>query len=119
MTTAAAARRSLKAREKRRGQNRRRHQRLREQAKALHTKLVGELGGICMLCQEDGTNAPLSIDHINGIGWDKAHNKYNSVDRVRRYYKEYQAGVPLRVLCVPCNSGYRPVSALDYPAAPF
>lgn len=119
MTSAAQARKSPEARKKRREEARRYTARRFELATALYAKLIAKLGGVCVICGEDGKTAPLSVDHVNGHGWPKQHNKYRFDTRVHRYYTEYEAGIKLRCLCVPCNSGNRPAQALNYPEAPF
>lgn len=55
--------------------------------------------GKCMFCNREKF---LSIDHPRGAGWDK--RRYNPAQRVRLYWREFYANVPLRVLCTRCNS---------------
>lgn len=118
MTTAADARRSLHARQQRREQARRYRARTMVRAKTLYSWLIDALGGSCALCGEDGSNAPLTVDHRNGLNWPKRHNEYGWPVRVYRYVEEFLSGVELRCLCLPCNSGYHPPAA-DLPEAPF
>lgn len=88
-------------------------------AKRMFDDLISRLGAICELCEEDGKNAPLEVDHVDGRGWEKPAREYRYDQRVKRYYEEFMRGVKLRVLCKPCNSGYRPPKATDFPPAPF
>lgn len=101
--------------EKRRARFRRRWATLQARADALRNDLVAKLGGRCARCEGDETH-PLTIDHVGGNRtWDL--HKLNPYRRVRRYVEEYLAGVPLRVLCLQCNSEERNTRAL--PPAPF
>jgi 5-methylcytosine-specific restriction endonuclease McrA len=100
-TTAREAHLSPKIREQRRAQRKRRSARLMQRAREQHAALAALLGGHCVYCGDTGINAPLSIDHVDGITW--SHKQYNLWDRVKRYWQEYRTGVRLRVLCVPCN----------------
>lgn len=102
MTTAAEARKSPTARLRRQAQYKRAHARNDVRAKALHAELVKLLGGRCETCDDDGQASPLSIDHKDGVKW-VIHN-LNFYRRTIRYWKEYREGVPLRVLCMVCNS---------------
>lgn len=75
------------------------------------------LGGQCARCEGDETT-PLTIDHVGGNRkWDL--HKMNPMTRVRRYWEEYRAGVPLRVLCLICNSEDRTNRHRDLEEAPF
>lgn len=114
MTTRARdARWNLKIREQRRQQRKRRSHRLMGRAREMHAELCKVLGGKCEKCGDNGTYAPLSIDHVDGITW--SHRQYNLWYRVRKYWDEYKAGVRLRVLCVPCNSSRgRPAEAVPF-----
>jgi hypothetical protein len=67
--------------------------------------LVELLGGRCALCGCTEIKL-LEIDHEDGIGW--SHNKLDSYRRARRYWREFFAGIKLRVLCRRCNAAYRP-----------
>lgn len=122
MTTAKYARKNYKARLKRREQAKRRRHRLMVEAKRMLADLISVLGGRCVICGESGENAPLTIDHKNGITWDRYAVRYDA--RVRRYYEEYIRGVPLRCLCLPCNSGNQPagsdeITAMQLEDVPF
>jgi hypothetical protein len=44
----------------------------------------------------------LQIDHVDGKAWQA--RKKTSHNRVARYWREYLAGVPMRVLCSSCNA---------------
>ena len=101
--------------EKRRARHRRYWETLQARADALRAALIAELGGRCARCEGDETY-PLTIDHVGGgRTWDlHALNPYR---RVLRYVEEHRAGVPLRVLCLQCNSEERNTRAL--PPAPF
>lgn len=69
-------------------------------------KVVGEE---CVLC---GSKEDLTIDHVDGIGWER--NAVSSSARVARYWRELEAGVRLRTLCNSCNGrdGQKQRSAL-------
>lgn len=43
----------------------------------------------------------LEIDHKNGRTWNL--EKVNRWSRIARYWREYEAGVPLQALCRSCN----------------
>jgi hypothetical protein len=73
-------------------------------AKARRKMLVALLGGECAIC---GRKDRLHIDHVKGKSWDA--KKLSSWQRVKRYWEEYRAGVPMRTLCISCSSGYHPV----------
>ena len=62
--------------------------------------------GACALC---GATEKLEIDHPRGAGWEK--ERYSSDQRVRLYWKEFWANVPLRVLCESCNKRHLPLTA--------
>lgn len=66
--------------------------------------LIKELGGRCALCHSK--RKKLEIDHVDGRDWEP--RRLNRWARVNRYWREYHAGVRLRVLCRSCNGGYRP-----------
>jgi hypothetical protein len=118
VTTAAAARRSREARLKRRAQARRYLARRIARARVQFDELIQKLGGVCVRCGERGETAPLSVHHVKGLAWPKPHREYRLDVRVQRYCAEYASGVPLAVLCVPCNSAVgRPAEDLE--EAPF
>lgn len=102
-------------RQRRRASHRAHWARLQRLALHLHTILVHKLGGKCARCEGDETT-PLTIDHIAGCRmWNlRALNPYR---RVLRYLAEDASGVPLRVLCLQCNSEERNTRRL--PEAPF
>lgn len=85
--------------------------RQREWAIRKRQELVQLLGGVCANC---GSTEDLEIDHINGR--DYKLEETSSDQRVTRYWREYNAGVPLRVLCADCNKKLRPhkVEKLPY-----
>src|SRR5262245_50356281 len=74
-------------------------------------ELILRLGGprpTCARCSQRPMDPnKLQIDHVNGKTW--IANKLSQAGRVRRYWREYEAGVPLRVLCEECNEqdGFR------------
>jgi hypothetical protein len=70
-------------------------------AKRLRAALIVALGGACTWC---GTTNDLEVDHILGRTW--VARNLSSISRARRYWEEYNTGVPLRVLCSSCNGGY-------------
>jgi hypothetical protein len=61
--------------------------------------LIQHLGGKCAEC---GSVLDPTIDHVDGATWERRALSF--MQRVRRYYEEYRAGVRLRVLCHGCNS---------------
>jgi hypothetical protein len=73
--------------------------------------LIEELGGHCVVC---GVVDGLSIDHVRGRDWNPRKKSLHC--RVARYWREYRAGVPLRVLCVAHNSSYTPPHRAQYEA---
>jgi len=87
------------------------------EAKRMLRDLITRLGARCFICEEDGTREPLTVDHIDGRGWEKPAREYRYDIRVKRYYEEYVRGVRLRVLCHSCNSSYRPPTQEERDAA--
>ena len=69
----------------------------------LRWKLIDLLGGKCVAKNCANLSDELHIDHIDGRDWEP--RKLSSHCRVARYWREYKAGVKLRVLCKVCN-GY-------------
>lgn len=68
--------------------------------------LIYSLGGECEICRETELTL-LSVDHVDGAAYHHRSLRYDA--RVARYVQEYAEGsTPLRVLCIPCNSSYRP-----------
>lgn len=59
--------------------------------------------GVCHKCGEKFPHEDLTVDHLSaeGAGWD--HNELNQRARVARYWREYEAGVPLGAACGTCN----------------
>lgn len=71
--------------------------------KLKYAKLIRILGGKCAWCKRRGEpGAFLTIDHVQGK--DYRARRLNVSYRISRYWKEYKAGVKLRVLCYECNS---------------
>ena len=64
--------------------------------------LVKRLGGQCALCAETEN---LQFDHTEGRDW-KLH-RVNAFTRLRIYELEASNGL-LRLLCISCNSKYKP-----------
>jgi hypothetical protein len=60
--------------------------------------LVEKLGGKCVEC---GSTDDLEIDHMDGRDWEP--RALSSTMRAARYWREYEEGVRLRVLCSSCN----------------
>ena len=72
-------------------------------AQVMKAVLVCLLGGKCVGC--GGTLlSVLEVDHAapEGAGWSR--RGMGSYKRVLRYFEEYKAGIPLRVLCRRCNA---------------
>jgi len=102
---------------KKRARWRRNNAQARERAQELRQKLIDLLGGRCDRCEGDETT-PLTIDHVDGSRrWPI--RKLNPVARARRYMREYEAGVKLRVLCLSCNTDDRNIRARNLKEAPF
>jgi len=83
------------------------NERTRERAKYAHKRrldLIKRLSpdGICAGCGKQVGHENLEVDHQNGIGWQ--HESLNQHRRYARYWKEYEAGVAMRALCIPCNA---------------
>ena len=81
--------------------------------------LIQLLGGACAHCEETEPTL-LSVDHIDGITWDRRALRVDA--RVGRYVREFTEGVRLRVLCLHCNSvdgRARQLAEQDLPDAPF
>lgn len=56
----------------------------------------------CALCSRPVPLEDLEIDHAEGRTWDI--RRLNFLDRIRRQWREYWAGVALRAACKSCNS---------------
>lgn len=54
----------------------------------------------------DSLRDKLQIDHVDGRDWDVT--KHGQWTRIRRYLREFEEGVRLRLLCRKCNAAYRP-----------
>lgn len=70
----------------------------------LRASLIAALGGRCALegtpdheCDDGG----LQIDHIDGCAWEM--RRVSSHCRIRRLWREFKAGVRLRLLCAEEN----------------
>ena len=72
-----------------------------EETLQIRMQLYAALGGKCAMC---ASTQQLEVNHIRGKDYDA--NKLNSLARVRRYLDEYIAGVPMNLLCKPCNGGF-------------
>lgn len=89
-----ALKRDIKARNKRKLL----YQRTLEYYHREHERLLAKLGGACARC---GKTKHLHIDHPAGRDWEPY--KVSAHCRVRRYWREYNLGVPLQVLCKKCS----------------
>lgn len=56
----------------------------------------------CAHCQRFLRLEDADIDHAEGRTW--ACRRLNFLDRIRRQWREFRAGVELRAACKPCNS---------------
>ncbi len=65
-------------------------------------ELRAALGDRCIEC---GSRSNLTIDHVKGREYEA--RKLSSTSRVARYWKEFEEGVKLRLLCNSCNSSTR------------
>ena len=71
----------------------------REKYEKERDELVELLGGKCQWC---GSNEKLEVHHDNGDrDWDLV--KVSCLTRIRRYRKEYEAGVKMYLLCKKCH----------------
>lgn len=73
--------------------------------KWLRAGLIEVLGAVCERCAERRLSK-LEVDHVDGRDWHLSRT--SSYHRAVRYWKEYLAGVNLRVLCRSCNGSYSP-----------
>jgi hypothetical protein len=76
-------------------QNRWRNKRYRKEL----DELLNLLGGECKWCK---SKIKLEIHHSNGDR-DWPLSKIGSLQRVRKYRKEYEEGISLFILCKACN----------------
>lgn len=72
-----------------------------KRALELRHDLIRQLGGKCAECGRTEI-AVLEIDHVDGRTWSA--RGLSSYRRVLRYWREFRAGVRLRVLCRRCNA---------------
>ncbi len=56
----------------------------------------------CAACRRPVPHEELEIDHPDGRTW--CGRRLNFLDRIRRQWREYFDGVPLRALCRICNA---------------
>lgn len=104
-----------------RARNKRKRQRSIERARGSYLGLIAVLGDCCAFCKKTAMDVLLTIDHMDGRTYALRALRYDA--RVKRYWQEFQLGVRLRVLCLPCNSldgALRKVgSSLDTMEVPF
>lgn len=55
----------------------------------------------CACGTKAASAAELVIDHADGKSWTAS--KLSSSQRVARYWREFEAGIPMRALCNPCS----------------
>ena len=55
----------------------------------------------CAACSLEVEIEDLEVGHVDGRTW--LWHSLNALDRIRREWREYFAGVPLRALCRRCN----------------
>jgi hypothetical protein len=87
-----------KHRQRAREQTARRHKLTR----FLRDWLIKTLGGRCEKCGETNSTL-LTVEHKQGRDYEA--RKLSWHQRIARYWQEHRSGVPLGVLCLPCNSG--------------
>lgn len=76
-----------------------------EQALQLRVSLLEvlfPLGPYCQGCGASTDLEDLEVDHPGGVTWRP--RALNFLDRMRRYWRELDRGVPLRALCRSCNA---------------
>jgi len=56
----------------------------------------------CAACRRAFELEELEVDHVDGRTW--YGRAWNALGRIRRQWREYDAGVRMRALCKPCNS---------------
>lgn len=83
--------------------------------KKRHAELIEKLGGKCVEC---AATDRLEVDHVDGRDWKP--REHSSTARVARYWREYESGILLRVLCKSCNckKENKPGSGDPVPPAP-
>ena len=74
-----------------------------ERAVRRREALVDELApdGECAECGGHFPSSRLVVDHVDGITWDRG--KMSPQMRAAKYWREHNAGVPLRALCIECS----------------
>lgn len=74
-----------------------------EHALQLRVSLVEALApdGRCGECDRVLDHEDLEVDHADGRTW--YGRALNFLDRIRRQWREFDTGVPLRALCKRCN----------------
>lgn len=65
-------------------------------------ELLTPRGPRCARCGSAAEFEDLEIDHQHGRTWHDRH--LNFLDRIRRQWREFVAGVPLRAVCKRCNA---------------
>lgn len=88
-----------------RRKRRRRHALSRaERGLQLRIQLLSVLASAstCAACRSATELEDLEIDHVDGRTW--SWHSLNALDRIRREWREFAAGIRLRALCKRCNS---------------
>lgn len=75
-----------------------------EQALQMRIQLIAVLApdGRCALCGAVHELEELEVDHVDGCTYNK--RRLAAWSRAELYWREFDAGVPLRAACKPCNS---------------
>ena len=89
---------------KRQAKNRRKWAQRKLHVASRFKELIKLLGGKCEMKDQTTVRCrgPLSVEHRNGRTWDVRGTSWPK--RVKTYWEEYRAGVPLGVLCLAHNT---------------
>lgn len=86
-----------------------------------HKELLQVLGGACAMLDDEVCEGPLQIDHVEPRkipNHHPSHRRKRWDDRVRDYWREYEAGVKLQALCK-YHNGAKKDHRQDHEESPF